>query len=169
MISKKGLVVILIDMQRHFLKLISDTKTLKIVAKQKQMIEFCIVNDIPLITLEYNDAGETIPELKEQTKSVPRNIVIIKPDNDGFIYTNLHEKLKEMKAETLLLMGVYAEACVLATAMGAVKRKYKVITCKELMDGAANSLDRNFFRAVQWYKKNGKLFGKTSTLIKKIQ
>lgn len=61
--------------------------------------------------------------------------VLFKRLNDAFELSNLKDKLDEQGIDTVILGGIYAEACILETAEGAKKAGLNVAFVSELIRG----------------------------------
>jgi nicotinamidase-related amidase len=151
----KKVAVIIVDMQDFFLKGFPEGKVQELVSNQNKVISFCIKSKIPIFVLEYAKRGETTKPLKSNLKKVSDTAIVKKENNSGFRNTNLHELLQELKVKNIVLMGINASGCVQDTAIGAVKRGYKIITARGVI--ASNTKkDANLNTSKKWYSKNGK-------------
>ena len=147
-------VALLIDMQDEFVRDIADETRAKMIARQAQVIQTCAEKDIPLIVLEYEGSGKTIPVLLCEIAKVPRTVTIIKEHNDGFRRTKLHKILRTFGARELVLMGVYASFCVRETAASAVAKRYGVVTADDVV--ADSEYRSNMEKSRGWYEANGR-------------
>lgn len=151
--ERNPLVTILIDMQLHFTQWIEKETRGKLIQTQTGVIQQCAKEDIPLIVLEYARRGPTIMELGIEIKKVPRIIPMTRDSENGFKCTELHEILHELKAERLLLMGVNASSCVLATAQAAYDRGYRALTSTDLIADAHDFTESTTNKARVWYEQ----------------
>ncbi len=149
-----SLAVLLIDMQPSFLGKISKKKKVGLVSRQIEVIRECARLDVPLIVLEYRNQGDTLIELMNEVRLVPRNQLIIKLYDDGFEGTDLNRILKGFSVKTLVLMGVNASYCVKKTALSAVGLGYKIITGDYLIDNTCRCC-RHREKDRGWYMTNG--------------
>lgn len=163
------LAVVLVDMQGMYVdRLLSEVRG-KIINAQKKIIEACADKDIPLIILEYNRCSDCDHEYEKTTASlshlvelVPRTVKIKKRNKDGFEGTDLDKILKNFCAETLILMGIYANACVRKTAESALSlKKYRIITAENLI--ADSNLGMNGDATLReisrlWYSRHCEVF-----------
>ena len=147
---KDELVVILIDMQHLFIKNLKRKNRKRIIANQIFVIRWCVQENIPIVVLEYRGWGETINVLTKELEKVRNMIIITKPYDNGFSYTDLKCILNKRNAKNLFLMGINASACVKRTARGAVEEGFSIITSDDVIDGKHN--DDN---SIPWYRENG--------------
>lgn len=147
-----NLAVLLIDMQDDFLETIDYDEEYKEIPYQLEVLEYCKNNDIPVFVLEYKSCGQTVKILKDKVDSLENKTYITKHRDDGFIETDLAEQLRKNKIDTVLLMGIYASACVLNTAAGAVIAGFNVMTSKDLI---ADPEFYNGNESIEWYEDNG--------------
>jgi len=153
----EGLTVVLIDMQGRFVENLRGRVRREIISAQQQVISACAERDIPIVILEYDKFygkhESTILCLTKMLETVPRKTTIMKFDDDGFIGTGLNEVLEEFSTESLLLMGINADACVFETARSAVDLVYKIITSEKLI--ASKGLSTIQSECKEWYMQNG--------------
>ncbi|NTW13898.1 MAG: cysteine hydrolase [Candidatus Moranbacteria bacterium] len=148
----KNLAVILIDMQEPFFKNIRTKHKGRILRAQKSALRQCIRHDIPVCVVEYVDCGDTLPDLRELLRKVPRTVTLVKSKDDAFTNRKLAKVLKDWHAGRLILMGINADACVLDTAQSAVRRGYEIITAPALIAGTSWHSEND---SIDWYSKNG--------------
>jgi len=94
--------------------------------------------EVPIMMVEYEEEGETIPEIKEL---LPRgqNIEHIMregktSDHDtAFSDVRVQPWLDDRKVNALLIGGINAGACVLSTIYSARNRRLKVATSRDLI------------------------------------
>lgn len=160
-IPSKKLAVLLIDMQDSFLKEVAEEEKRREIPYQLDVLDYCKDNNIPVIVLEYELYGETVPVLKKKVDSLPVKEYITKSYDDGFfelkttkrshtygriiklldeklldddfLKTEVEDKLRAYGIDSILLMGINASGCVLRTAESAVKLGFKIITSKDLI------------------------------------
>jgi nicotinamidase-related amidase len=132
---------LLIDMQEKFVRSLCLMDREMLVRSQTAVIRHCAAHDTPLIVLEFVDYGKTISELRTEIEEVPRASFITKSSNNGFRKTGLEEMPEMRRADSLLLMGINASYCVLATAKCAVEKRYRVITAFDLIANG-NDIDQ---------------------------
>ncbi len=150
--QKTNIAVLLIDMQEIFLETINPLNRALLVYEQQKVLDYCIEQNVPVITLEFYDCGDTVNPLKRKTSVNPYHKLIVKSKDDGFTDTDLENQLGEMKVEDLLLMGVNASGCVLKTANEAISREFNVHICTNLI---ANKYDKPITdNIMNWYNKN---------------
>jgi len=148
----ESLAVVLIDMQEDFLMKVIQKSKDRILTNQIIIIRHCAENDIPVIVLEGDGYGPTIPLLIEEVVKVPRHEIIIKSAYSGFSNKDFESHLDDLKISSLALMGVNAGACVLLTAEDALNKGFLVKTSEEVI---AASIFHNKNNHIPWYKSNG--------------
>lgn len=151
-IKADSLAVLVIDMQDFWLSDI-DNKELKTeLPYQAEILDYCKANNVPVFVIEYENCGPTTDYLKKKIDQIPRKDYVTKNRTNAFERTELGKKLKETKIETIILMGVYASACVKETAKGALEAGLKIATSKELI---ADEKYHDKKENVEWYKEKG--------------
>lgn len=169
---KKNTAVIIIDMQDFFLKNFPTPISNELVEKQKRVILFCLRKKMPFILLEYKAGGVFRGRTVSRIKKIINNSVkevLIKENNGGFTNTDLDKTLKNLNIGTLLLMGLNANGCVQDTAIGAIHRRYKVITSEGIIASSSRkdlSLSKN---NGNWFKKNTIFFKNHNDLVNYIK
>ena len=162
--DSNNIAVVLVDMQDFFLEKFDKEKVKELILNQNKVLELCGVNKIPLIVLEYRGRGKTISALQKCIKKITDVCVVIKENNSGFRDTNLDKLLKNKGVKKIILMGINGSGCVQDTAIGALKRGYKIMTSKGVI--ASNTMrDANLATSKKWYSKNGKFFESVEGLL----
>ncbi len=155
-VVKKGkignLAVLLIDMQECFLKNIDYEERMREIPYQIEVLDYCKEKSVPVFVLEYKNKGPTTKVLKEKVDSLEKKVYVTKSYDDGFTCTDLAEQLKVYNINTLLLMGVNATACVVATAYGALNAGFNIMTSKDLI---ADQSGLGSEEGVRWYSTYG--------------
>jgi nicotinamidase-related amidase len=145
---------VLVDMQSSFIKGLEPGETDILIPNQKKVIDACREMDLPLVVVNYFNAGKTHRELRKAVPKVPRHKYLTKDGGDGFKNKRLHQYLQEEHVNALLFMGMNASACVHQTAEHAIELGYTIATS---IDVIAN--ERDFFESVysaaDWYKEKG--------------
>lgn len=150
--------VLLIDMQEIYLTNVSDEEKKREIPYQLEVLDYCKKNNLPVFVLEFAGFGDTIPILKDKIDSSDKKSYIIKTCRNGFHETSLDEQLKSENIKHLLLMGLYASACVRSTAENALDRGYNILTSKDLIaDENSDSYDpeSTVLESRWWYKEKG--------------
>ncbi len=159
--------VVLIDMQKLFLRPLPK-KTLKKILKANVAVieELCLKGGYPLMVVEYAGCGRTVRTLGEKIKKVPprRRKLFLKDTWSAFENEQFASYLLETNTDTLLLMGVYADRCVKETGEWAVAAGYKIITASSLMAGT----ESDYGRSAKWYKKNGIFYKDETSLLEDL-
>lgn len=156
---KNSVAILLIDMQDYFLKGIDPAEKEKEIPYQIEVLDYCKKNEIPVFILEYKDYGSTTSILREKLNELTDKTYIIKLNENGFIDTDLADRLNQKGVKNLLLMGINASACVLNTAKGALESGYTIMVSKDLIADRPPSNQWQFYwdfnESIDWYKKNG--------------
>ena len=149
-------VVVLIDMQSRFIEQLKGGVAEHLMTAQLQVLAHCAARDIPLVVLEYDGFGLTVEPLQGAIRRVLRHTFVVKGTDDGFNTCQLYGVLQAYEAETILFMGINAEACVRDTAASALRHGYHIVTAEALIASACRARVRR--SAFVWYKRNGVLF-----------
>jgi nicotinamidase-related amidase len=148
-------VAMIIDMQGCFVDDLYAVDKALLVESQTAILAYCAQEDIPVICVELIGCDGTIGPLKRVLKTVPRAHTVRKIHTDSFSNSQVHETLQGFGAKKLLLMGLNASACVLATAKSAVRHGYPVITAENLI---ANPRSCCGSKSRDWYQANSTFF-----------
>lgn len=126
--SKSDIAVLIIDMQQRWLKEIDISERIMLIESSKAIIEYCCTNSIPIIKVEYDGYGKTIPPIENKLKHT--NVIPIqKSCPDAFDGTDLSTILKdELGRNTFFMMGVYASQCISSTGSGGINSGLRAIT-----------------------------------------
>jgi isochorismate hydrolase len=163
--------VLLIDMQKYFLEDVRNGEKEKLIESQIKLSNQCKEKDIPLVVLEFVEKEfderetATIYCLNEFLQKVPRYVNLKKQTQDGFTNSRLEMQLREWNVNNLCLTGIYANACVMQTAFGALDRGFKIHTSKDLI-ADPKFIDRT--KSEEWYSENGSLYKTHEELISAI-
>ncbi len=155
--------LLLIDMQQPFLDEITRREKKKLFSSQKRLIQEC---DIPVVVLEYLGKGMTVRKLRKAIRKTVIFKTIIKGDDDGFWKTELEEELRKLGIDTLILAGINADACVMATASSALKAGFRIITCEKLISG---ELYEPTDKIIDWFMQKGGFHKEMETLLELIK
>lgn len=158
--KNKGLAIVIIDMQDHFIGSMSEIRRNNLIDRQLEILQECIDQDLPVVVLEYDGSGPTTSRLKAKLSQVPRLETIVKYLDDGFYGTNLDQVLKNLGVESILLTGVNASVCVRKTASSAVNIGYNVITGKHLITDVScdGYVSFNLRDSLSWYEATSLFF-----------
>ncbi len=155
---------LLIDMQEAFFGTYRDQHLKPIISAQSTVLKFCASQDIPVAVIEYQKCGSTASSLRKGIADIPRSATIEKYAPDAFAFTSLDGQLRLWNATDLLVMGIYASACVFATATHAVEKGYVVHTAKDLIADSL-TLQGEGKTDFAWYKEHTTLHKTTQQLI----
>ncbi len=152
-------VVVIIDMQDFFLRRFDAVVRKEVVANQQDIIDFCNKNGVPVVLVEYEGKGRgrTLSVLRNRIKKSLLVDVISKPNNSAFRDTDLEGLMKELKVRSMVLMGINASGCVQDTAIGALRRGYKIVTSRGVI-ASSSVRDKYLNTSKKWYSKKGKFF-----------
>lgn len=149
--SHSDVAVLLIDMQRSFIKNINISERARLIESQLKVIDYCIFKNIPIIHIEYQKQGSTIPEIKKALRNT-NAYYIPKCAPDAFSEKGLSRIIRdELNRNTLFLMGVYASECVYSSGWGAKELGFKVVTARDVI---ADSSDTEYYTLIG---RNGSL------------
>lgn len=164
----KNIAVLMIDMQDFFLKNLDDESRSVLVRNQGEVLDFCLKKNVPVFVFEYKAGGvlrgPTTKVLLEKLKRLSQR-VIVKDNNSAFVGTKLEELLKESKVKTILLLGINANGCVQDTAMGAIRRGYKVVTSSDLIASTSRRGLGLSKRNEAWYRNKCSLLASANEVL----
>jgi nicotinamidase-related amidase len=143
---------IVVDMQSRFVRLVDRTVRSRITAIQLKVLHHCAENDVPSVLLQDAECGSSLAVLSSAHRQVPRGHIARKKGGDGFRDTNLEEWLREHCVREILFAGVYANACVLATVEGAIRRGFVARTSASLIADCRCAQVKE--QTLDWYRKN---------------
>jgi len=146
--------VVLIDMQVDFIPKLRPGAKDRIVPHQLSVLALCAKCNIPVVTVELVGYGETIPELQSALSLVRRHFLYRKTRDDAFSLASFENRLEKLRPQSLILLGINAAFCVLATAESAVRKKYSIVTSPDLIAGQSNHPSDD---CRDWYQTNGSL------------
>lgn len=158
--------VLLIDMQPGCVRRFYQRHLRNLIGAQMNVLKYCRQNRIPVVATEnIPDAGETMPALLRIAAPCMRYPAIRKKFQDGFEETGLEEILKNrLRASHLILMGVVDSSCVEATARGAIKRKFAILTAQDLIGDCIEGLSNH-----NWFIFNGSYFSSHQKMISELE
>ncbi len=131
--------VVVVDMQEGFLMNINSTNRYSLIAMQLQLIEACKKHNVPVIALQYEGCGKTTQIIAQEIERNKRNLFLEKNDPNGFDNPELKTALNERGAKNICLTGVYADACVRNTGLGALENKFRIYTANDLITDVTSS------------------------------
>lgn len=140
-----SLAVFVIDMQEHFLAALEKVATEMLIAHQCRVLRICRHLDIPVWTIEMKGHEQTVPAIREVTAYIPRVKTHIKLRANAFAEPSgiaFAEELYEFGIRTIFHMGIFANACVVGTAIGAHRNSFQVATHRSVLgDDPAQEID----------------------------
>ena len=143
---------LVIDMQYSFLYLLAKYSSPEIrdelISNQAATLTYCKARNVPVVFIENYGNGGTEVQLVNAMYS-GRSEHIFKDDRSAFSSRKLESLLKSLKAERLIVMGVWKEHCVKDTIRDALQREYPVITAADLVGELPGHKCVN-----KWYVKN---------------
>jgi len=96
------------------------------------------------------EGAEVVKELHPQKG----DIIVEKAKFDGFYNTKLDSILKELKADSLIVTGVFTEICVLYTTASARMREYKVYV---VSDGTTTREEETHKRFLDYMENSARI------------
>jgi nicotinamidase-related amidase len=157
--------IVIVDMQKGFVKPIDKNEAETMISAQEEVLEVCVGEDYPVVTLEYRGFGKgyTIPRLRNITERVPRHRLFGKTQADGYS-DELDSQLKVWGIDTLCFIGIDAAICVWDTAESAIEKGKQIMTARQLI--AAQTKEKiGFTESLDWYKTNGTYFDDHTDLL----
>lgn len=141
--------LLVIDCQNDFIQNSSayscDMLDEALILKIKQLCEFFRSKNLPIIYTQHSIKsdksngefgepeevkaciiGTTGWEIIDSLKPVKNDKIVLKEKYDAFYETDLHQILKKLKIDTLIIGGVLTNNCIRATAEGAHYRNYNI-------------------------------------------
>lgn len=82
-------------------------------------------------------AGGTAEAVAELIQPGPEDYFVLKPKHSAFLATALPVLLAKLGVDTLFLTGMTADSCVMATAIDANAREYRVRVVRDAVAGMA--------------------------------
>lgn len=95
----------------------------RVISAISEEILHCISEEIPIIFLEYNQSGDTLPQLLSLVRGYPHVFRTTKNQDDGSKEVAAVLKKNKLPHKTVRVCGVNADACVERTISG-LCRKY---------------------------------------------
>jgi isochorismate hydrolase len=112
LIEKEDAILVVIDMQERLFPVMAEKETL---ADQViKLVKFAKIVELPVIITEQEKLGPTLPEIKEELKSVS---AVPKVDFNCFGCEAFVKRVQELNKGTLILCGIEAHICVAQTAL----------------------------------------------------
>ncbi|GEM_PF-1344685 len=158
--NPSSIAMLLVDMQPLFLELVDKKEAEEEIPNMARMLEYARENKIPVVVIEYKVHDfriETIDALTEKLKYSPMEVrYVTKTHAGGFRDTNLTQILRDLDVSDVVLMGAYASACVIETAMGALNNNFGIMTSPDLIADPSD-LGTLFAgpESSNWYQENG--------------
>jgi len=128
--------VLVVDMQDYFLRDAQDSEEVKyLIDRQLEVLGICLTEGIPVGVLEYGGINRTRRELRNFARNFPKGNVktFVKQKNNGFSNKHLRPWLRDRNVDSVGLLGVNADACVLETAIGAKNNCFYSFTSTDLI------------------------------------
>lgn len=155
----ENVAILIMDMQHSFLGYLSNTETKRIIEGQKELLLLAKKEKIPVLVFEYYAYGNTDEQIRLSLKGCFFKTFTKKYDS-AFSVKKLDPWLRKRGIKNLILAGIFADACVLSTAVNALNKGYKIITCGDLI--ANNSIycreEVKMIKAERhWYEDEGLL------------
>ena len=131
-IDKCKTAILPMDFQNRMLAELSEETRTEILKKANDILAKARQIGIPVIFIEFR-RGERTPEMEIHHALTPQTgeLVLTKQRTGPFTTTNLNEVLKKMGVDTLVLMGIATQGCVLTTVRCAADMDYKLIVVSD--------------------------------------
>lgn len=153
---KNKVAVIIVDMQSYYVGELSEHDKNVIITEQIRLIEKSSQLGRPVIVLEMDTKSATITELKNKLADLEKHFEILKPDSDGFCNHELEFMLRRLSVTHLIITGINASFCVLATAKSALRLGFTVLTSQFLLADDPYYKAKN--KSLHWYDCVGALY-----------
>jgi len=165
--------LLVIDVQKQFFNEDPDTaKSLESAVNYYIVPTISLFHEkkLPIVFVQHMDEEDgLVPgkegfELPDAFDVHPGDLRITKTYNNAFNKTELHEKLKDLGVDTLIITGYCAEWCILSTIRGAWDLDYKVF----LIPGATASGSKD---AISFVENNHDVisFSDLNTFIEEVK
>jgi len=112
LIEKEDAILVIIDMQERLFPVMAEKETLA--DQVMKLVKFAGIVGLPVILTEQEKLGLTLPEIKEELKSVPP---VSKVDFNCFGCETFVKRIQDLQKRTLILCGIEAHICVAQTAL----------------------------------------------------
>ena len=124
--------VLIMDYQNRMLNELSEAARKDILRKANEILSKARSVSIPVIYIEVR-RGERTPEMEIHPGVTPKpgELVLTKQRTGPFTTTNLNEVLKKLGVDTLVLMGIATQGCILTTVRCAADMDYKLIVVSD--------------------------------------
>lgn len=170
----KKCAVLIVDMLKCFFvpteKLPVPTRVKEILNTNQKVLRFARANDIPVIFVDDNfqksevpldrhfkihgvhavDGTEGAQIADELEYDAERDLVVPKKLYDGFFNTRLDSVLRELEVKDCVVTGIYTNACVQHTVMGAWCRCYDVIVLQDCCAGPDEKSHEASLEYMKW-------------------
>ncbi len=122
-LKKSGSVLVVVDIQEKLLPAIHECQ--KVLERSVKIVKGAKILGVPVVfTQQYTKGlGETHADLRSV---MPAFEYIEKTQFNAFDVPEFDEKIRELKAETLIIIGTEAHICVCQTALEGLHRGYGV-------------------------------------------
>lgn len=93
-------------------------------------------SDFPAMLRQCTEHSSPVASLVERLRPSPQDYVLLKPRHSAFLGTPLEALLEHLRVSVLVLAGVSAESCVLATACDAHSHGFHLVMPADAVAGA---------------------------------
>ena len=157
LISREDSVLILIDIQdKLMLPRISNKE--KVIANIVRLLKFSHIIGLPILLLEQEKLGQTLPEIKKEIPNLPP---ITKSVFNCFSCAAFTKRIRQMGRKTLILTGVETHICIAQTALSAIP-KFKV---QVVSDAVSSRSPDNWAIGIKRMRQSGVTITSTEMLI----
>ncbi|TSC51937.1 MAG: hypothetical protein LiPW41_704 [Parcubacteria group bacterium LiPW_41] len=152
------LVVVVIDMQKHFLKNVPKNDREKMINNQVAILRKCKKKNIPCIIVRFDKYAKTISQLTNVAYSLNRIFVVEKSRDNAFNNSLFVDILEILDCDSIFFFGVNASGCVWKTAATAKNKGYKIYTHKETIANDEQGFLSSDHPFVTWFTRMGVYF-----------
>jgi len=141
--------VLVIDMVNGMEKWVPKPRIKKILPNVKNLLKKARKGKVPVIFAVHTPLGKKGTIIYSDIAAEKNERILKKNELSCFFNTSLDKILKKMKAKQLVIAGISTHWCVMATAMDASYRKYKIVVAKDCMTAPDNRMHK---LALEWMK-----------------
>jgi nicotinamidase-related amidase len=171
--------LMIIDMQQNYMRSIEPSKLDDLVAQQLALLDLCRQRDVPIFTIRMDVDIPIDTRIAAAAMRAPRHEPYLKKRRDAFTNPRLERAVERHGIRHLIISGIYASNCVLATAATA-RRKYKIWTTPALIaDSEApefvstqgdvhEAMSENAAMVQEWYHLNTNYHPDVTSLLRAL-
>jgi nicotinamidase-related amidase len=124
--AKRGdCVLVVVDVQERLIDTIAEHEM--VVTNIQALIKAAAVLQVPVLTTEQENLGNTVPELKELLPESPtRKLTFSACDSVQFM-----TKLSTTQRKTMIICGIETHICIMQTVLDLVPGDYRILVVKD--------------------------------------